>query len=191
MRNINLPTMMFYCKQICKAILALSFVCIMMSCNAGETSLIMEHKLKIAICNNDSDLVKRILSANPNINIGKNTPLVYSLKIRNVGMALDIIDMGADVNQPNDMGLYPIDVVIVSCYSDMLCEDMIMRGLDINRSGVPSLSPLALAIRAGNINAAKYLITKGAVLKNKAERDSSRETLVQYRSNINEMLKTL
>lgn len=124
-----------------------------------------------AIRSGDVQKVKSILAAKPQIlkekePSGGNTPLIEAVKRCNLPIIQIILDHGADVNEPNNVGATPL---MIAAYRgcDAAIPLLVKRGALVNAHDSLGLTPLHLA--GGYPKCVSLLLRLGADPQAKAE----------------------
>lgn len=113
---------------------------------------------------NNADLIKDLLSKQPNTNISDvfgNTALLYSVCHNNIDIVKLLLDNGANINHKNSFGFNAFSYSIQKNYIDMM-NYLLTHPVDVNCVDVYGNSPLLYAAANNNVDIMKILLDKGA-----------------------------
>ncbi|KAI9642631.1 hypothetical protein NHQ30_009436 [Ciborinia camelliae] len=109
---------------------------------------------------NLKEIVKKLLSANADINLANNmgeTPLLLAVRIPNENMAKLLVKAKADVNLANDKKETPLLLAVRNQNEDM-AKLLVEAKADVNLANDKKETPLLLAVQNQNEDMAKLLV---------------------------------
>jgi ankyrin repeat protein len=130
--------------------------------------------LMVSVSSNDLEKTKQILSLGTDPNTAENatsaTPLFTAIANNNPQMVQMLLDHGADVNQVNEKGSYPMHEVASgngfvgdSKYrANEMIQSLIEHGADVNQKNAKGQTPIMLACKAGRTETLIFLLNKNA-----------------------------
>lgn len=139
---------------------------------------------------NTTDVIKTLLEAKANINeIDKKgrTPLIHAVKKNNLPATQTLLDQGADVSIQDLQGNDALRHAVISKTSVDIIRLLINKGANVNLPDSERITPLILAAKCDNAEAAKLLIDRGADI---LAEDHDCQTALRYAA-INNHLSTL
>ena len=149
--------------------------------------------LMISVSSNDLARTKQILSLGTDPNTVENatsvTPLFTAISNNNPQMVQLLLDHGADVNQVNEKGSYPMHEAASgnafagdSKYrANEMIQSLIEHGADVNQKNAKGQTPLVLACKAGRTETLIFLLNKNAKTSIEDERG---KTVGDYSSEV-------
>ena len=130
--------------------------------------------LMVSVSSNDLEKTKQILALGTDPNTMENatsaTPLFTAIANNNPQMVQMLLDHGADVNQVNEKGSYPMHEVASgngfagdSKYrANEMIQSLIEHGADVNQKNAKGQTPIMLACKAGRTETLIFLLNKNA-----------------------------
>ena len=107
------------------------------------------------------DIVRMLLDAGADLNLGNETPLYIAAGNGHIDIIQILIDAGADLNSVNHLNQTPLYFAI---YNNQvpIASLLITEGADVNLGNYESNTPLHFATRRNNIDLVRQLICAGA-----------------------------
>lgn len=153
----------------------------------------LSEALMVSVSSNNIAQAKQILSLGTDPNTVENatsaTPLFTAIANNNPQMVQMLLDHGADVNQVNEKGSYPIHeaasgnaFVGDSKYrANEMIQTLIEHGADVNQKNAKGQTALMLACKAGRAETLVFLLNKNATT---SIQDEKNKTVADYASEV-------
>ncbi len=134
----------------------------------------LSEALMLSVSANELERTKQILSFGTDPNTAENatsaTPLFIAISNNNPQMVQLLLDNGADVNQVNEKGSYPMHEVAsgtafagdTKYRANEMIQSLIEHGADVNQKNAKGQTPLMLACKAGRTETLIFLLNKNA-----------------------------
>eukprot|EP00833_Pecoramyces_ruminatium_P004033 jgi/Orpsp1_1/1178065/evm.model.c7180000063892.1 len=134
--------------------------------NVNKNNNIFNEKLNEAFENEDEELIKDLVSKGANINQSYKegyTLLTYAC-FHKTNMIKILIELDASINEKDENGNFPINLVLYNKNLDML-KYLVEHGADINKKDSLQRTPLYIACEIKNCEMIKYLVDKEAEIE--------------------------
>lgn len=153
----------------------------------------LSEALMVSVSANELERTKQILSLGIDPNTAENatsaTPLFTAISNNNPQMVQLLLDHGADVNQVNEKGSYPMHEAAsgnafagdTKYRANEMIQTLIEHGADVNQKNAKGQTPLMLACKAGRTETLIFLLNKNA---KSSIQDEKGKTVGDYASEV-------